>query len=1132
MRNLRILVGLMFIFTALSPVINTIDTPINDYIFGEEENSAGDEFLTLDDVRKHPKNAGAKAPCPVIQNDGGNTGDTGNASAQTAKSIGSDPTTSFSGCVDSADNEDWYEFTMSANNNIDVTMDNFGDGTTVDYDLYLVFEDNATYYIVDSSLTYDPEELVTSAGSSKDGVADTYWIVVFQYAGDGDYDIETWTNYTETCLDWQNPQNDAGQGDDAVSNWTDSPDNLGSNVTSVFTGCVDSTDEGDVFAFDVPVNHTIDAVLTFDSGDDLDLRLHQPNGSVIDTGFFSNPEKVTSIGSSFENQPGTYFVNVSQFAGNSNWTLEVWTNWSAPIPNLAIENITFNPGANPGDTVSIDVEVINDGTQDLTDAFKAEVSLSVDATDTWVDHVIGNVTWSNGLQINATQVITVTGAVPSNIVQGEYNVIVILDKDEMISEKIETDNDAIASTQMTIGNAVNACASTQNDASTGGDAGDTFVTAIDAGIDPVAEHRGCMDSTDENDIYKVTITAGQPLNVTLVSPPIDGADFDMTLEAANGTVLDSSLSVQDDFVSLDDTDSAGLAGDYYVNLSYFGGFGGGNPGGTYRILFGQPDQSTYIPPFDCGAQNDLGLGQDADASGIPLGTNNGISGSGCLSISDTEDAYSFTINDYYNTEVHFNASTDLPFTATLTDSNGDLVASVDNTSYGLLFDSLNTTYEGQDETFTIAISGGGGEGNYELEIISVQPAQPDLAIESLTCPTVETFTGEEIQVSWVFNNLRGPGYGQAVSVLIELIDSDNVTQEVIFTTSLAVATGSSYNQTPVSDTYAFFTIPTDTPSGDYTCKLSLDTNDQLSEIDETNNMHVTETFYIQNEDELYANDEDRDGFNTTDAGDGIVDACPTSAGTSTIDRYGCKDLDGDGVSNLNDILPNDPSQWYDTDGDGFGDNANGTNGDECPTEAGVINGDNGQGCPILDLDGDGVLNENDACNNSTPGELVGPDGCPLDTNTGDNQTDGTGDDDTNVTEPVDNNSNTDDITDGGDNTGSGDTDTSTDSTDEAESENKILGMSPLTLGLIGGIVILLLLTLLFVRGRSSRNDSFAMQEKAYSDAGYAAVAGIGAVDQTITPEQLAYEQQLMAAGYPADYARAYADQHFRPWLKQ
>jgi len=295
---------------------------------------------------------------------------------------------------------------------------------------------------------------------------------------------------------------------------------------------------------------------------------------------------------------------------------------------------------------------------------------------------------------------------------------------------------------------------------------------------------------------------------------------------------------------------------------------------------------------------------------------------------------------------------------------------------------------------------------------------------------------------------------------------------------------------------------------------------------------VSESFYIQNEDELYANDEDRDGFNTTDAGDGIVDACPTSAGTSTIDRFGCKDLDGDGVSNLNDILPNDPTQWYDTDGDGFGDNSTGTNGDDCPNEVGVINGDNGRGCPILDLDGDGVLNKNDDCNNSLPGELVGPDGCPLDDGPDENQTDGTGDSNTTIPDPTDNNSDTGDLTDGGDNSGSGDTDSSTDSTDEAESENKILGMSPLTLGLIGGIVILILLTLLFVRGRSSRSDAFAMQEKAYSDAGYAAVAGLGAVDQTITPEQLAYEQQLMAAGYPADYARAYADQHFRPWLKQ
>ena len=34
----------------------------------------------------------------------------------------------------------------------------------------------------------------------------------------------------------------------------------------------------------------------------------------------------------------------------------------------------------------------------------------------------------------------------------------------------------------------------------------------------------------------------------------------------------------------------------------------------------------------------------------------------------------------------------------------------------------------------------------------------------------------------------------------------------------------------------------------------------------------------------------------------------------------------------------------------------------------------------------------------------------------------------------------------------------------------------------------------------------------------------------ISAEQLAYEQQLIASGYPPEYARQYADQHFRPWL--
>ena len=62
------------------------------------------------------------------------------------------------------------------------------------------------------------------------------------------------------------------------------------------------------------------------------------------------------------------------------------------------------------------------------------------------------------------------------------------------------------------------------------------------------------------------------------------------------------------------------------------------------------------------------------------------------------------------------------------------------------------------------------------------------------------------------------------------------------------------------------------------------------------------------------------------------------------------DSDGDGVIDDNDAFPQDPLQWSDTDGDGYGDNnAPGAGGDGCPTIWGTSSIDRG-GCP--DSDGD------------------------------------------------------------------------------------------------------------------------------------------------------------------------------------
>ena len=79
-------------------------------------------------------------------------------------------------------------------------------------------------------------------------------------------------------------------------------------------------------------------------------------------------------------------------------------------------------------------------------------------------------------------------------------------------------------------------------------------------------------------------------------------------------------------------------------------------------------------------------------------------------------------------------------------------------------------------------------------------------------------------------------------------------------------------------------------------------------------------------------DTDGDGignkYDLDDDGDQFADdadSCPIES----VDREGCPDDDGDGVSNLGDEFPRDATQQFDADQDGYGDNALGTRGDDC-----------------------------------------------------------------------------------------------------------------------------------------------------------------------------------------------------------
>ena len=91
-----------------------------------------------------------------------------------------------------------------------------------------------------------------------------------------------------------------------------------------------------------------------------------------------------------------------------------------------------------------------------------------------------------------------------------------------------------------------------------------------------------------------------------------------------------------------------------------------------------------------------------------------------------------------------------------------------------------------------------------------------------------------------------------------------------------------------------------------------------SEIDADGDGYTSDIDQFENDPDQWI-DTDGDGYGDNSGVPG-GDDCPNQEGTSIYDKVGCYDLDNDGWSFEIDFNDADPTQWNDTDGDGFGDN--------------------------------------------------------------------------------------------------------------------------------------------------------------------------------------------------------------------
>ena len=928
----------------------------------------------------------------------------------------------------------------------------------------------------------------------------------------------------ESCED-RHPSgiDDAGLGTDAPNNRSSVIAPLGNNVTSQYTGCIDGIDANDVFSFDVPANHTIEFEITRHKSSTIEAELTL-GSNLVNGGFGlgNNSLFTTTKGTNYDGVGGTYYLNMSSTGEAVDWTMQVWTNYSSPQADLIISQVSGPQNVAAGSTISIDVIVNNTGT---SGALSPLVSVFLSVDDNFADHdiEIGNIS-AGFIDVNQSQIVPIQATIPAGLQGGNYSLVAFVDYDEQISEKNEDNNFNFALDEVLVDTKATTCPP-QDDAATGSDAGADMASSYDLGTDISITITGCIDlGVDDEDWYKITVSPGLNLSAIMINAP--ETDFDVYLRDDQGEWFDRPYlggSNDEEVTTIGNPNFAGSGGIFYLSVESFVGVG------VYTLII----ETEGVDPntFSCGQQNDLNLGQDApSSSGIILGNDPTLNGQGCMSGVDDADSYSFTVTQNANTEVTFNADPTLGFTAWIEDSSGTVLSQVDNTSFGTLFTTMDSENEGVQHTYKIIVNSNGDAGLYNITLADKGSAPADLAIDSIICPINHT-SGSEVQVAWQLTNLRGPADGITISIHLDMLNETGVDIMRMFTSNVVVS--GQYNSTIFDARTQFFNTPDELATGEYSCRITIDADDAIVESNESNNMMIGNTFFVQNEDELWANDIDRDGYNTTDTGDGIVDDCPTSYGESTVDRYGCADVDGDGVSNLNDLWPLDDSQALDSDGDSYGDETAGTDGDHCPNVAGVANGDGGQGCPIIpkDADLDGVLDQDDDCPNTIAGATVDENGCEIDNSSTNNTTTN------NTGNQTTNNDSTNQGNDGSDGGNEPENNEGGDGT-----SNTVLGLSPTIIGgLVGLIVILLLILGITMRGGNKAgnnekyiNSQFAAQDLAYAGYGQQVVAQAPAVatDPTITAEQLAYEQQLTAAGYPAEYARQYADQHFRPWLTQ
>ena len=886
----------------------------------------------------------------LADDDAGSGGDAGDSTSN-ATPLGSYNGTYY-GNLSSGD-EDWYSVQMPNGTGIAASL-SFSNSAGIDFDLYLYDSSN---YSIDYSWYSDPVENVTSNGSSVGGTTVTLWVDAF--TGSGSYTLEIWI-----FLENQGPpQNDAGTGSDSG----DSPSTatMISSSNQTLDGWIsDAWDSQDWYNISIPADSGISVTMSFPNGtsSNTQLALIDSTGNYY-VNYPNSPDTSSpyEVNSSAANVAGdSVFIRVYTTADEGNYSLSIALFSTSGQPGSIQDDA--GSGEDAGDTLGTALAVNLTGNSTtfqgwVDDNWDDNDYFAVDVPANWTSWA--SVSWNNSSADLDMYMYSASGSTL------DYSATTTSNPEEVsgnsssiggttIYYRITAYSGSDLDYNLTIGiaNLSDSPAFNQNDANSGGDAGDDFATSLSLPSNNSTYYGWISDSSDNNDIYSVQIPSGYAIEAEL-SWNDSSDDFDLALYDDSQSMLDSSTSDNPEIVGSGSTDVSNST--VYILVQASSGWWGNAGEGDYILNITLLNQS-QVPGLN---QNDAYTGGDAGDSfsnATPLV--NATTGQSVWPgyVDSGSDDY-----DYYQVYV----PVDHGITAELSPGYGQ-----SNWLTLFLYDGANSVVDSDYYNNPQSVSSNNSGAN-------LGGSNAVIAVGAYS-------GGDQYNLSlWIFTlDADGDGF----------YDDDEY------------ACG--------SDPFDNASIPNDTDA-DGICD-PLDEDIDGDGVDNANDSFPDDANETSDNDgdgtgDNSDPDDDNDGWSDsaeyscgTDGYD--ADSFPDDLDSDGICDILDEDIDGDGYDNPTDSFDYDSSEWNDTDGDGIGDNSDGDDDgdgfydgveDDClsdPLDPSSIPDDTDSDgvCDELDddVDGDGIGNDlddfpfDDSESTDTDGDGIGDSSDPDDDNDG------------------------------------------------------------------------------------------------------------------------------------------------------